>query len=378
MKPWTSRDRVRAALERTPPDTTPCDYFATPEIHQALLAHFGIDSGGKRPSSTSRAGTSSSTADNLIPERLGTDLRYIKPPYVGPPLPSFDDGSFLNIWGIRRRPMPNEYGEYAEPVGAPYAAWESVEQAEHFEWPDPDDFDYEAIPALCDAYPEMAIAAGGFDVQDFINGVAFGRGVEQVLIDIAERSPVYLFIVEKRHRFYMRYIERTLESAGGRIDVVLCGDDFGTQYGPLISPSTFDELFAPKKKELFDLVHAFGARVTHHCCGSSRGLFPNFIACGMDAVQTIQTRAAGMDPYELKAEFGDRIALHGAVDVQGWLQHATPEGIEREVHRLIDEVGAGGGYILGPSHNIQPDTPLENVLAIYRAVARRRGAKSEF
>jgi uroporphyrinogen decarboxylase len=80
-----------------------------------------------------------------------------------------------------------------------------------------------------------------------------------------------------------------------------------------------------------------------------------------------------MNPYELKAEFRGRITLHGAVDVQGWLQRATRREIEDEVDRLMDVVGAGGGYILSPSHNIQPDTPVENVLAVYEAVARRRG-----
>ena len=101
---------------------------------------------------------------------------------------------------------------------------------------------------------------------------------------------------------------------------------------------------------------------------------PRFIACGMDALQTIQPRAAGMDPYELKAEFAGRIALHGAVDVQGWLQRASAGEIAREVNRLMDEVGRGGGFILAPCHQIQPDTPVEKVLALYRAVARRRGA----
>ena len=80
-----------------------------------------------------------------------------------------------------------------------------------------------------------------------------------------------------------------------------------------------------------------------------------------------------MNPYELKAEFAGRIALHGAVDVQGWLQRATPRQIAAEVNRLMDEVGRGGGYILAPSHQIQPDTPLENVLAVYQTVASRRG-----
>jgi uroporphyrinogen decarboxylase len=94
----------------------------------------------------------------------------------------------------------------------------------------------------------------------------------------------------------------------------------------------------------------------------------------MDALQTIQVRAAGMDPYELKAEFRGRIALHGAVDVQGWLQRATTREIDEEVGRLMDRVGAGGGYILSPSHNIQPDTPIENILAMYDTALRSPGS----
>ena len=120
-------------------------------------------------------------------------------------------------------------------------------------------------------------------------------------------------------------------------------------------------------------MHAFGAKVTHHCCGSSRALIPQFLACGMDALQTIQRQAAGMDPYDLKREFGGRLVLHGAVDVQGWLQHASVQEIEQEVNRLMDEVGRGGGFVLAPCHQLQPDTPMENVLAVYRTVARRRG-----
>ena len=92
----------------------------------------------------------------------------------------------------------------------------------------------------------------------------------------------------------------------------------------------------------------------------------------MDALQTIQARADGMDPYQLKAEFAGRITLHGAVDVQGWLQEATKDDIQQQVNRLMDEVGRGGGFIIGPSHNLQPDIPVENVLAVYETIARRR------
>jgi len=355
-----ARERVRTALAHEQPDSAPCDYFATPEIQQALFAHFKL-----------------SEEDDLR-DRLGSDIRYLNPPYGGPALPAFADGSKMDIWGIRKRPMPNQYGDYAEPVGFPYAAWETVEQAEEFPWPDPDWFDYGAVPAMCRKYSEPAIATGAFSVQDFINGVAFGRGVEQTLLDIAVEDPVFLFIVEKRQRFYLEVIARTLEAAKGRIDLVLCGDDFGTQRGLMISPQCFDRLFSAKKKEFFDMVHSYGARVTHHCCGSSLELIPRFIACGMDALQTIQPKAEGMSPYALKARFGSRLTLHGAVDAQGWLQSAAAPEIREEVFRLMDEVGRGGGYILSPSHNIQPDTPLENVLALYRSVAEFRGLKADF
>jgi uroporphyrinogen decarboxylase len=367
----TPRERVRAALNHSPPDFCPCDYYATPEIHCALARHFGL------PEPTSLAGTmggsAGSLADGGVAERLGSDIRYVNPPYIGPPLPALADGSAMNLWGVLRRPMPNEYGEYAEPVNFPYAKWTTVEEVDRFPWPSPDWFDYAAMPALCGKHPDMAIATGATHVQDFINGVAFGRGVEQVLLDIAAEDPVYLRIVEKRHAFYLASIERTLEAANGRIDVVHCGDDFGSQRGLLISPGSFDRLFAAKKKELFDLAHAYEAKVSHHCCGSSRQLIPRFIACGMDCLQTIQPQAVGMNPYELKREFRGKIALHGAVDVQGWLQRSSPGEIEAEIARLMDEVGADGGYILAPSHHIQPDTPLENVLAVYGAVAKRRG-----
>ncbi len=350
----TSKERVLAAFAHEQPDRTPCDYFGTPEINEALFKHFAV-----------------SSLDE-IRQCLQTDISFVEPPYIGPELPAFNDGSTMDIWGIQRRPMPNEYGEYAEPVNFPYAEWTTVEQAEAFNWPSPDWFDYSTIGKMCERYPNMAIAAGQFGVQDYINGTAFGRGVEKVLLDIALEDAVFLYIIEKRHRFYLEYIERILKAANGRIDIILCGDDFGTQRAPLISPQTFDKMFASKKKEFFDMVHSYDAKITHHSCGSTHKLIPHFIKIGMDSLQTIQPQAKSMNPYELKKEFGDSIVFHGAVDVQGWLQKATVDEIRDEVHHLMDEVGKDGGYILAPCHNIQPDTPIQNVLAIYDAVAKRR------
>ncbi|HEY4760305.1 MAG TPA: hypothetical protein VIH42_06990, partial [Thermoguttaceae bacterium] len=98
----TPRERVQAALNHSQPDFTPCDYYAAPEIHEALLWHFGL--GEPKGGINAMSGSSVSLEDDRIAERLGTDIRYINPPYVGPALPTFDDGSSMNIWGIRRRP----------------------------------------------------------------------------------------------------------------------------------------------------------------------------------------------------------------------------------------------------------------------------------
>ena len=149
----------------------------------------------------------------MVAERLGTDIRYVNPPYIGPPLPTFDDGSIDEPLG---HPPPADAQRVRRVRRAGRLALRRVDNGRRgrgVPWPNPDWFDYDAIPALCEQYPDLAIAAGDFGVQDFINGVAFGRGVEQVLMDIAAEDPVYLYIVEKRHRFYMR-LHRA--DAGGR------------------------------------------------------------------------------------------------------------------------------------------------------------------
>ena len=256
------------------------------------------------------SGSTAALEDGGVAECLGSDIRYLNPPYIGPPLPVFADGSSQNIWGIRRRRMPNEYGAYDEPVGTPYAAWTTVEEAEKFPWPSADWFDYGAVPALCAAQGgELALAAGATYVQDFIDNVAFGRGSSRCWWTSPPRTRCSSTLWSGGSVFTWPTSSESWQRPGAGSDFVFCGDDFGSQRGLLISPRSFDRLFAARKKELFDLAHAYGAKVSHHCCGSSRGLIPRFIECGMDALQTIQPRAAGMDPYELKREFGGKIAL---------------------------------------------------------------------
>lgn len=102
-----------------------------------------------------------------------------------------------------------------------------------------------------------------------------------------------------------------------------------------------------------------------HTCGAVREAIPALIDIGVDILNPIQPAARGMEPEGLKADFGDRLAFHGGIDVQYMLPHASPAEVRAETRRRCEILGAGGGYILAPSHNLQPDIGLDNILAMY-------------
>ena len=355
MATMSPRERVLSALNHVQPDRVAADYFGTPEVESALRDHFAV------------------TSHDALLDRLGTDLRHVTPKYTGPELRRFPDGSMEGMWGVIRAPMKNEYGEYNEPCYLPFAKMRTLEDVEAHRWPDPDWFDYSTVKPQCRQYKGFAVTAGGFGFMDLINGIAFGRGVEQVILDIATEDPVGMALMDRRAKFFLEHTERILASAGGMIHILCMGDDYGTQKGLLMHPDCWRKLFKPRMKAMIELGHTYGCKVIHHSCGSSRAIMEDFIEIGLDCVQTIQPQAWGMDPNELKSLYGDRLSFHGAIDAQGGLQRSTPDEVRAMVRDRIEVVGKNGGYICAPSHNIQPDTPLENVLAMYETI-RQNGA----
>ena len=326
-------------------------------INAALQEHFGVSS------------------EEEIKSCLGTDLRTVEPVYDGPELKEYPDGSSEDIWGVRRAPVKNEYGQYRESVYHPFAEMSSVEEVENYDWPTPDQFDFSTLRDQCRRYEGYAVVTGDPGYMDLINGTGFGRGVEQVIMDIATEDPVGMALMEKRAEFYIELCERILDEAGDLIDILWIGDDYGQQNGMLMSPEKWRKLFKPRMKKMIDLGHSYDCKVMHHSCGSTRKIMEDYIEIGLDCLQTVQPKAQGMDPVELQENFGDRLAFHGAVDVQGDLQHMSPDEIREMVRRRIDVLGKGGGYICAPSHNIQPDTPVENVLAMYETI-QQHGRKA--
>jgi uroporphyrinogen-III decarboxylase len=155
----------------------------------------------------------------------------------------------------------------------------------------------------------------------------------------------------------------------------LTGTDFGAQNGPFVSPRTYRDLFLPFHKQINDWVHRHTTWKTFiHSCGSVRALIEDFIVAGFDILNPVQCSAAGMDPFELKREFGDRITFWGGgVDTQRTLPFGSPQEVRQEVRERIRTFAPGGGFVFNAVHNIQALVPVENVLALYQT-ARQHGS----
>ena len=129
-------------------------------------------------------------------------------------------------------------------------------------------------------------------------------------------------------------------------------------------------IFKPLKR-MADVVHRAGVKMMFHSCGAVRDVIPELIACGVDILNPLQPAAKGMEPAGLKRDFGSKIAFHGGIDIQYLLPQKPPAVVAAEAGRVGRILCEQGGYVLSPSHNIQLDTPTENIRAMYRTEARR-------
>ena len=148
----------------------------------------------------------------------------------------------------------------------------------------------------------------------------------------------------------------------------MTADDIGTQKALQFSPETFRTLFKPRMARYIELIRRYAdAPILLHSCGSVYEVIDDLIDIGIGILNPVQTHAANMNPKLLKRKFGKRIAFWGAVDIQQVLPFGSEDEVKTEVRNLFQVLGDGGGWILGPSHNIQPEVPPENIVAMYRA-----------
>ena len=192
------------------------------------------------------------------------------------------------------------------------------------------------------------------------------RGMEKFLHDLASEPEFAARLIGKITDYIYGALERLCGEAGDDFDVFYMADDFCTSSGPLVSPAMFKEHIKPYLARVGRIVHSAGKKFLLHTCGSVRALLPEIIDAGVDVIEPVQTSAAGMSVEGLKRDFGDRVAFYGSIDLVNVLSKGTPEDVRAEVLKNFRVLGKDGGFIVGPGHTyIQPDTPLENILAMY-------------
>ncbi|MHC4982249.1 MAG: uroporphyrinogen decarboxylase family protein [Planctomycetota bacterium] len=182
-------------------------------------------------------------------------------------------------------------------------------------------------------------------------------------------------LLDRLVEIHLAALEKFLGAVGPYIDIILFGDDLGMQTGPQISPRMYREFFKPRHAVLWRKAKELAAvKVKLHCCGGVRELLDDLIEAGLDAINPVQTSAAGMEPAALKADFGDRLCLWGGgCDTQSILPKATPQEVRRHVLERLEILAPGGGFVFQQVHNVMADVPPENITAMFDAVAEFNG-----
>jgi uroporphyrinogen decarboxylase len=351
----TSKDRVLVTLARHAADRVPVDYAANPGIDRRLKEHFGL---------------AAADGEGLL-QALGVDFRHVGAAYRGPKLYADipERGVVVDNLGIHRRWIEHESGGYWDFCDFPL---KDADEETVADWilPDPDQHDFSQVRSQCQRYREYAVCLNCYG--DLINGNGMLRGMEQTLIDLVTDDPAGLLLADRRFDFQLEMARRTLEAAGGGIDILWLGEDLGTQDRPMISMEIFKKHVRPRYQRLVDLGKAFGTRVVIHTCGSSSWAYEDFIDMGIDAVDTLQPEAKNMSPAYLKQTFGGRLAFHGCISTAGPVAFAAPPEVVRNCRETLEVMMPGGGYCFAPTHQLQDNSPTENVVAMYQT-ARKYG-----
>ena len=353
----TARERVKMAINFEEPDRIPIDNWMVPEIKKRCMNYWGCDS------------------EEELLAFLGVDVRdNYGPSYVGQTFKEFDDGTVADLWGVRRKIVtygkgtPHE-GIFKEVAWSPLEHMTSVEEINAYEgWPSPDWWDYSKMREEC-AYwhPEYFVLNKGdrLDRTAQLKPMMYLRGIEQTYIDLARNPKIVECIRDHIVNYFVEYNPRVFEAGGDEVDMFMMGDDMGGQRGPLISVEMWRRYFGEAYRKYCDIAHKYGLKVMYHTCGDVYKLIPEFIENGLDCLQSLQPQATNMDIKRLKQEFGKDLSFQGGMDIQQILPLGTPDDVRKMVKYAADNAKKGGGYIFGTAHNIQADTPMENVAALF-------------
>ena len=333
MKP---RDIVLESLHHRQPPAIPYTLGFEGDVAERLDAHYG----------------GPHWRDRIVPYLVGVgavdtdkketiDAAHNRDPYGG-------------IWRVDRLPWHLEKPPLAQPSFEGY----TFPKPEAFYRPDWKAQARQAVAANPDAFYVGSLGWGLFERSWTL------RGFENILMDAITAPDFFEEALDKLMNLYLDFVEYTADLP---IDAIQFGDDWGDQRGIIIGPKRWRQFLKPRWAQIYAAVHRHGKIVIHHSCGSVADIMPDIIEIGMDVLESVQPEAAGMNPYELKRKWGDKISFWGALGSQSILPFGTPAEIKAEVARLKAEMGRNGGYILAPAKPLQLETPTANAVAVLEA-----------
>ena len=202
------------------------------------------------------------------------------------------------------------------------------------------------------------------------------RDITEWYISTRSRRNFVHAIFDRQCEIALGNLARIAARLGDLVDVVyICGTDFGTQNSSFCSAATFRELWMPYYQRVNNWIHKNTRWLTFkHSCGAVAKFLPSFIESGFDILNPVQCSATGMDPEELKSTYGQNLVFWGGgVDTQQVLPFGTPREVREQVLRRCEIFAAGGGFVFCTIHNIQAETPVENIVAMLDAVHEFNG-----
>ena len=354
----TSKEIVLAAANHKAAERTAITFDAETVVFDALYKHLGM------------ASAPGMAKDRLrLFDYLHCDTWMVLPKNI---LTDDQKKTKTTAWGWRTQTAHYNGGKYEELCFSPLALKDDPADIDKHAWPSPEVQDLSHFPGEIAANNDRAIIASSSWGAYFI--ASFVRGMEGILMDFAGDQAYAGKLIARISEIIHAMLNRMLTAPGAEgIDIVYMADDYCNQRAPMFSPDTFKKFVVPYLSRQVALAHKHNKKFLLHCCGAVRPLLPMIIDCGVDMLEPIQVRAEGMDPAGLKRDFGRHICFYGGVDLQQVLCHGTPRSVADEVKRLIDMLGADGGYVVGPGHTyIQIDAPVENILSMYKTAYEYR------
>jgi uroporphyrinogen decarboxylase len=374
---WTSRERVKVALEHREPDRVPIDINPVADFYINLKRYLGLDI---------QEELHPNVAMEVIPDpkvlsHLGVDLISVKlgSPKGGKRDPRAD-GLVEDEWGVlRKHVFQPGGGSYLEVEYSPLAGV-NTEGLRKYPWPIP------ARPGRGEGAERMAkhlyedteLALVGRFGGPIVETCLYMLGWKEWLIKLRS-DPEFCHTLLNIVTDIQIALDRIgLEATAKYLSIFkVSGEDFGMQTGPLYSPKMFKEMLLPYLQRRCEAARTYldqvnpEAKIMLHSCGSMRAYIPQLIEIGVQVLDPVQPKAKDMDSVQLKMEFGDRLSFHGGVDIQEVLPFGTKDDVEAETSLRIGAFGAGGGYILSASHAVQADVPPENLVTMCQTALKK-------